>query len=710
MSSKITKSLALLVLVLLVVPMFLAVYTAKADSSVLPNGDISLVKMGNPGMSSWTVTTPATTPVKVDIRIDNAELDEETFTSGVWGWFMDVNWDPAKLKLINVLEGSYLNENGGTFMMGTSSALWDNTNGQILGGMMCSFSAYPPAFWPGDSGVLATLWFSPVQNGVTAVTVSGVQLYANSEQGQAKVGSNPDSITNAAITISSPTRTLTVTSGHGSPAPAVGTTTYVQGASVTASVISPVIEGGVEYTCTGWTGTGSVPTSGTKLSTVFTLSADSTITWNWQGGSSQQSTLTVVSAHGSPDPAVGAHTYTSGDSVTASVTSPVTEGGVTYTCTGWTGTGSVPVVGTDTSATFTISVDSTITWNWQSTGGTSVALTVNSAHGSPNPTVGSHDYYANDAVTASVSATPLTVNGITYNTVVEDGVTYACTGWTGVGSVPPSGTGTTVTFTITDASTITWNWMLIPASLEIYTNKGGEGWSVSANAFGPEEQVTLIACLTSEGAVPVGNKLISFYLSSNGVQLLSRTATTNSSGIATATCRLPLTLTTGMSAFGTVTLSSSVTIDQTSLSDSCTFMYNYLLQTTGIHITNNDPHTGSSTLPYFSRYSNTMITTDVTVKNINYNENLPTSFYMTATIYDNKNVPVYYTSVPLTINPPQTGDPNNSNSASWTINLYIPSYAYVGTATLYINIYNTANIGVPYCPEASTQLLIGAST
>ncbi len=299
MNQTIKKSLVVLALCFLVVPMLLATNTVKANDSVLPSGDISLVKQGTTS-STWTVTTPATQPIKVDITISNAELDEETFTSGVWGWFMDVNWDPAKLKLINVVEGSYLNSNGGTYMIGTQSGLWDNVEGEILGGLMCSFSNSPPDFWPSDSGVLASLWFTPLANGPTTVSASNVQLYANSEEAQAKIGYEPYSLTNAAITMNIPLRTLTVNSAHGSSSPAVGAHSYVSGSSITASVTSPVIEGSTAWRCTGWTGTGSVPASGTTTTTTFTLTATagSSITWNWVQIADVVNPQAVISASG----------------------------------------------------------------------------------------------------------------------------------------------------------------------------------------------------------------------------------------------------------------------------------------------------------------------------------------------------------------------------------------------------------------------------
>lgn len=55
--------------------------------------------------------------------------------------------------------------------------------------------------------------------------------------------------------------------------------------------------------------------------------------------------------------------------------------------------------------------------------------------------------------------------GLTVSSTVSEriegtsGVAYRCTGWTGSGSVPSSGTGTSVTFTIQHlASTLTWQW------------------------------------------------------------------------------------------------------------------------------------------------------------------------------------------------------------------------------------------------------------
>jgi hypothetical protein len=162
-------------------------------------------------------------------------------------------------------------------------------------------------------------------------------------------------------------RSLSVSSAHDTPVPANGPHTYNHGDSVTCSVTSPVTEGNTVWTCTGWVGTGSVPSSGSGATVTFTITSDSTIAWNWLGTPVQRK-LTVSSAHDSPVPGNGAHYYSHGDSVTCSVTSPVTEGSVVWTCTGWVGTGSVPASGSGKTVTFTITSDSTITWHWQGSG------------------------------------------------------------------------------------------------------------------------------------------------------------------------------------------------------------------------------------------------------------------------------------------------------------------------------------------------------
>ncbi len=74
---------------------------------------------------------------------------------------------------------------------------------------------------------------------------------------------------------------LDVASQYGAPSPGYGW--FDSGSEVFASVSSPVIgESGTRYVCTGWTGTGSAPASGSGTMTTFTITEGSRIVWNWK--------------------------------------------------------------------------------------------------------------------------------------------------------------------------------------------------------------------------------------------------------------------------------------------------------------------------------------------------------------------------------------------------------------------------------------------
>jgi hypothetical protein len=73
-----------------------------------------------------------------------------------------------------------------------------------------------------------------------------------------------------------------VSSNHDSPTPSGTDNWYDTGASIAASVTSPADQvGGTRYRCTGWTGTGSAPSSGTGTPATFVITEPSNVTWNW---------------------------------------------------------------------------------------------------------------------------------------------------------------------------------------------------------------------------------------------------------------------------------------------------------------------------------------------------------------------------------------------------------------------------------------------
>jgi parallel beta-helix repeat protein len=87
------------------------------------------------------------------------------------------------------------------------------------------------------------------------------------------------------------------------------------------------------------------------------------------GYAQETATLTIRSQYGTPDPAVGTWTYTIGTEITAGVETPVSgPTGIRYVCTGWRARGSpdtLPPEGTASSVTFTITMNTTITWRWK---------------------------------------------------------------------------------------------------------------------------------------------------------------------------------------------------------------------------------------------------------------------------------------------------------------------------------------------------------
>ena len=212
---------------------------------------------------------------------------------------------------------------------------------------------------------------------------------------------------------------------------------YANGTNVVLTAPTYVnVSASLRYRLNNWDVDGISRGSGVNPITVL-MTANHTATAHYL----QQYYLTVTSAYDSPTPLSG--WFDTGTSIVASVSTPVSgPPGTRYACSGWTGTGSVPASGASPSVTFTISQPSTITWNWK----TQYQLTVTSPYDSPTPITGWFD--CGTTITASVTSP---ASG-------PSGTRYVCSGWTGTGSVPASGASPSVTFTINQTSTITWNW------------------------------------------------------------------------------------------------------------------------------------------------------------------------------------------------------------------------------------------------------------
>ena len=333
---------------------------------------------------------------------------------------------------------------------------------------------------------------------------------------------------------------LTVTSPYDSPTPASGW--FDSGTGVTASVNSPAAgASGTRYVCTGWTGTGSVPSSGSGSTITFTIAQSSSIVWNWKTqyqvtfsqtgvGSDFTGTAFVVDGVNYTSSSSPTFWWDSGSTHTFSFISPlvvdpsvqyywVSTSGLTPLQSGTlTVTDSGSVVGSyatqnkhqvtfgqtwvstefngivviiegvnynvtqlpvsfwwDPSSAHTFAYQSPLVvtpnaeqYIWASTSGLSALqngsvtvttsgniignymiqyyLSVTSPYDSPSPTSGW--FNSGTGIMASVNSP---VAG-------SSGVQYMCIGWSGTGSVTSSGSGSSTTFTISQPSSIMWNW------------------------------------------------------------------------------------------------------------------------------------------------------------------------------------------------------------------------------------------------------------
>ncbi len=115
------------------------------------------------------------------------------------------------------------------------------------------------------------------------------------------------------------TLTFNVVSPFGTPNPCVGRHPYATGDRVIASAPEFIESTGVKHICTGWLGTGNVPSSGTTNSTSFNITQNSSITWKYR---SQHQLNVTTNGNGIVDigPVTTNNWYDTGTSVTLTST------------------------------------------------------------------------------------------------------------------------------------------------------------------------------------------------------------------------------------------------------------------------------------------------------------------------------------------------------------------------------------------------------
>ncbi|MFP4458051.1 MAG: hypothetical protein ACLFSQ_00500 [Candidatus Zixiibacteriota bacterium] len=285
--------------------------------------------------------------------------------------------------------------------------------------------------------------------------------------------------------------TLHVSSRYGTPEPN-GTVLLECGTEICAHV--EAFDG--TNRCTGWTGFGSVPSSGSDTLVCFTLTETSHLIWQWNDSTLLPFTVINPDGYGSPSPPEGVNWFLEGSSITASVTTP--DGA--YSQYAYLGSGDLePIVYDESSVTFTLTMPTSIEWLWELTTEL-VTLTVTSPHGSPEPPTGTRSFIRGTEIDIYANL----VGGIPEDTVYSGETRYISTGWSdGLGSVPESGDSSHFTFVISDDTEITWNWRTEHHIQLIYTGCGtatpvlsDSGWFkedtvISLNAETPVSDGTL---------------------------------------------------------------------------------------------------------------------------------------------------------------------------------------------------------------------------
>ena len=168
-----------------------------------------------------------------------------------------------------------------------------------------------------------------------------------------------------------------------------------------------------------------------------------TVTVNQALNWGQTATLMVSTNLGTVTPTSGLHEYRIDQVITLNATSPENTTDTRYVFNGWTGTGTGSYTGLNATVSLTLVDNITETASWK----IQYRLIINSVQDSI-PAAGSHWFDSGSLIDTHV-ATP-----------VFDGLDtrYECSGWSGIGSVPGSGSTSAVSFTISEPSRISWNW------------------------------------------------------------------------------------------------------------------------------------------------------------------------------------------------------------------------------------------------------------
>jgi len=249
-----------------------------------------------------------------------------------------------------------------------------------------------------------------------------------------------------------------------------------------------------------------------------------------------------------------------------------------------------------------------------------------------------------------------------------------------------------------NSKTITIHQVIKPVgpAIDVITQKGPFPLGSTPNnnpigvsdAFGPQEEVCQIAKVTYNDE-PVEYKPVSFEkIDPHGIPREFRVAFTNASGIAMVCFRIPWEGSSAEDLFGNWTIFASVDVAQVVVTDSVIFEFGYIISIRDITVTGSPLYKGDT------------MTIDVDLKSISM---VAHDVLLTIVACDECGVPIGLTADFITV------AAYDGWSAGHTIT--IPSWAFVGTGTIYVNVFTDYPSlgGVPYCPEQTAIFTILAT-
>ncbi|MEM3361454.1 MAG: CARDB domain-containing protein [Candidatus Bathyarchaeia archaeon] len=239
----------------------------------------------------------------------------------------------------------------------------------------------------------------------------------------------------------------------------------------------------------------------------------------------------------------------------------------------------------------------------------------------------------------------------------------------------------------------------INGKIDIFTQKepfNGKGPNLPSDAFAPGEMVVLYALVEYNGQ-QLQNYLVTFHVQSPDGSSLTFTSTTNATGIASASFRIPNKCPPYYNdTFGEWTATADVKVGDNAFQDTLTFKVDWIIKLLSVRTINNNLVTQN----YFGKNGNVGL--EITLKNIAMVEKNVT---LAITAMDDLNVPIDYLEIDnFEVQP-------NGKTLFLYCKITIPTWAFVGIGKVLVSALTAlpSQNGVAYCPAISTEFWITIS-